>query len=48
MGPFYCRRQQDHLDTSFFREIRRFPGATQIERYKFAQAYVIAHEIGHP
>jgi predicted metalloprotease len=44
MGPFYC--PSDHkiyLDTSFFQELeRRFaaPG-------DFAQAYVIAHEVGH-
>jgi predicted metalloprotease len=44
MGPFYC--PADHriyLDTSFFEELaRRFaaPG-------DFAQAYVIAHEVGH-
>jgi len=44
MGPFYC--PADHriyLDTSFFRELeQRFtaPG-------DFAQAYVIAHEVGH-
>ncbi|HEV2746578.1 MAG TPA: neutral zinc metallopeptidase [Allosphingosinicella sp.] len=44
MGPFYCPSDQNiYLDTSFFTELqRRFqaPG-------DFAQAYVIAHEVGH-
>jgi predicted metalloprotease len=44
MGPFYCPADQRiYLDTQFFRELaQRFaaPG-------DFAQAYVIAHEVGH-
>ena len=44
MGPFYCPTDQKiYLDTEFFTELsQRFqaPG-------DFAQAYVIAHEVGH-
>ena len=50
MGPFYCPPDQKiYLDTSFFRDLeRRFRGCdVGIESCKFAQAYVIAHEIGH-
>jgi predicted metalloprotease len=48
MGPFYCPVDQKvYLDTSFFREIEtRFRGC-QGSACQFAQAYVIAHEIGH-
>jgi len=44
VGPFYCPAdQQVYLDMSFFREMEtRFSAAGD-----FAQAYVIAHEIGH-
>ena len=48
MGPFYCPPDQKiYLDTSFFRELeRRFHGCDGAS-CKFAQAYVIAHEVGH-
>ena len=50
MGPFYCPPDNKiYLDTSFFREIeRRFNGCDAgSSSCKFAQAYVIAHEVGH-
>jgi predicted metalloprotease len=50
MGPFYCPPDNKiYLDTSFFREIeRRFRGCdVGSTSCRFAQAYVIAHEIGH-
>jgi predicted metalloprotease len=44
MGPFYCPNDQKvYIDLQFYRELQtRFhaPG-------EFAQAYVIAHEVGH-
>ena len=44
MGPFYCPLDQSvYIDLSFYRALQ--------ERFKapgdFAQAYVIAHEVGH-
>lgn len=50
MGPFYCPSDQKiYLDTSFFRDLeRRFKGCDVGSRTcQFAQAYVIAHEVGH-
>ena len=44
MGPFYCPTDQKvYIDLSFYRDLKerfRAPG-------EFAQAYVIAHEVGH-
>ncbi len=44
MGPFYCPRDQKvYIDLSFYQDLKN--------RYQapgdFAQAYVIAHEVGH-
>lgn len=50
MGPFYCPSDQKvYLDTSFFRDLeRRFHGCDAGSRAcQFAQAYVVAHEVGH-
>ena len=44
MGPFYCPADQKvYIDLAFYREMKRkfkAPG-------DFAQAYVVAHEVGH-
>jgi predicted metalloprotease len=50
MGPFYCPSDQKvYLDTSFFSMIEtRFRGCDAgSTSCQFAQAYVIAHEVGH-
>ena len=44
MGPFYCPSDNRiYLDTSFYSELQNRFGAAG----DFAQAYVIAHEVGH-
>src|SRR5438067_1961632 len=50
MGPFYCPSDQRvYLDTSFFDQIAtRFRGCdVGSKACQFAQAYVVAHEVGH-
>jgi len=44
MGPFYCPADQKvYIDLSFYEDLQNRHGAPG----DFAQAYVIAHEIGH-
>lgn len=58
VGPFYCPADQKvYIDTSFFQDMRQQMGIsgeknqTELTRQDqagdFAQAYVIAHEVGH-
>ena len=44
VGPFYCPADEKiYIDLGFWEELAKFGGGTA----EFAQAYVVAHELGH-
>src|SRR5262252_8485028 len=48
MGPFYCPRDERiYLDTAFFRDLQAKFRGCESKACAFAEAYVIAHEVGH-
>jgi predicted metalloprotease len=49
MGPFYCPQDKNvYLDMSFFQDLQdKFGACSDDKACKFAEAYVISHEIGH-
>ena len=48
-GPFYCPLDKRiYLDTSFFDDMQhKFRACSDSNACKFAEAYVVAHEVGH-
>jgi uncharacterized protein len=48
-GPFYCPRdKQIYLDMSFFDDMQhKFGACSSSSACRFAEAYVVAHEVGH-
>ncbi|HEY7154748.1 MAG TPA: neutral zinc metallopeptidase [Gemmataceae bacterium] len=48
VGPFYCPGDgQVYLDLTFFGELKKLMKVRSDKQVDFAQAYVIAHEVGH-
>lgn len=48
VGPFYCPGDEHvYLDLSFFQELKKLMEVRSNASIEFAQAYVIAHEVGH-
>jgi hypothetical protein len=48
VGPFYCPADEHvYLDLTFFGELKKLMKKSPDAPVEFAQAYVIAHEVGH-